>query len=161
VLPHGKVSFHVERTLTMRLTTPLDDVFKTRSHVRLLRALCALPEGVVVTGRDLARRASVSHPTASQVLDQLSDQGLVLVQRSVVANRYQANRRHTSAGQLESLFAWEGQLLKELIDYLGDGIRTRAPSVTRAYLFGSAPRADMRPSSDIDVAVLCPPRSHP
>jgi hypothetical protein len=37
----------------MRLDSPLDDVFQNRSHVRVLRALHHLPEGLAVSGETL------------------------------------------------------------------------------------------------------------
>jgi len=57
----------------MRLDRPLDDLFERGSHVRVLRALHELPDGFRTSARELARRASVSHPTASRVLAALLD----------------------------------------------------------------------------------------
>jgi predicted nucleotidyltransferase len=143
----------------MRFTTPLDDLFKTRSHPKVLRALYELPEGVAATGRDLARRAAVSHPTASNVLDHLAQQGIVQVRRSLVAYRYQLNPRHLAQEELERLFSWERSVRSDLIAFLGKQIRSLAPKGTSAYLFGSVTRTDMTLQSDLDVAVLCPPRA--
>jgi predicted nucleotidyltransferase len=143
----------------MRFTATLDDLFKTRSHPKVLRALYDLPEGVAATGRDLARRAAVSHPTASQVLDHLAQQGIVQVRKSSVAYRYQLNPRHVAQAELERLFSWERHVRSDLIAFLGEQIRSRVPKGTSAYLFGSVTRTDMTLQSDLDVAVLCPSRS--
>src|SRR2546425_694151 len=52
----------------MRLTARLDDVLVTRSHLRVLRALDSLPVGVPASGRQVARRAGISHTAASRAL---------------------------------------------------------------------------------------------
>src|SRR5256885_1988119 len=98
----------------MRLSTPLDDLFNTKSHAKVLRALVELPEGLASSGRDIARRAGVSHPTATHVLDHLSEQGVVHVRRSVGSYRYQLNRQHLAYPELERLFRWERQVLADL-----------------------------------------------
>jgi DNA-binding MarR family transcriptional regulator len=127
----------------MRLTTPLDDLFKTGSHVKVLRALHAFPEGAASSGRDLARRAGVSHPTAINVLEHLSEQGVVEVERSSNSYRYRLNGRHLLYSGLARLFAMESEALAGLVEFLADEIATRAGSVTAAYLYGSAARSDM------------------
>src|SRR5437867_13175613 len=88
----------------MRLDEPLDDIFATASHVRLLRALFALPHDVGRSGRDLARRAGVSHPRANQVLADLAAQGLVAVQRIPRTGLYRINRSLALVVPLRELF---------------------------------------------------------
>src|ERR1700694_1597145 len=99
----------------MRLEQPLDDVFASSSHVRVLRALFALPSGMGRSGRDLARRGSVSHPRANQVLADLSEQGLVEVQRLPRTDLYRLNRHHALAKPLGELFELEPKLKFELL----------------------------------------------
>jgi DNA-binding transcriptional ArsR family regulator len=136
----------------MRLDQPLDDVFATGSHVRVLRALVELPDGVTVSGRDIARRAGVSQPTAAEVLHALEDQGLLLVGRRPRAAYYRLNPEHVLAPLLSELFVRERQTRPELERGIADGL-SRLRDVEAAYLFGSAARGDMRPNSDIDVAI--------
>lgn len=137
----------------MRLTTPLDDIFSTGSHVRVLRALCNLrPKGLSVSGREIARRAGVSNPTAQSVLSSLSDQGLLLITRSLRVTFYRFNPNHVLAPVIAELFAHEETLLQRLRHDLGKAL-PRLSDVEGAYIFGSAARGEMRPDSDIDVAV--------
>src|SRR5680860_1614683 len=66
--PDGKNTFQMVRLITdrkgnypMRFDSPIDDLFLNRSHVRILRALLRLPEGLPASGREIARRAGVTH----------------------------------------------------------------------------------------------------
>src|SRR5438270_7058821 len=138
----------------MRLDQPLDDIFASASHVRLLRALFGLPSGIGRSGRDLARRAGVSHPRANQVLADLSEQGLVKVQRLPRTDLYRVNRHHALAEALGGLFELEAKLKFELISLLASELKARHLPVNEARIFGSAAQGAMAPSSDVDLAVV-------
>ena len=143
----------------MRLDQPLDDVFATRSHARILRALVRLPEGFPASAREIARRAGVAHPTALRVLASLLDQGVVFLSRAPRADLYRLNSDHVVTEQLVPLFEGETILRAELLALLRDRIEAKAPFVSAAFLFGSAAAESMRPDSDIDLAIVCP-RDH-
>jgi len=136
----------------MRLDGALDDLFATGSHVRVLRALAQLPEGLTVSGRDIARRAGVSQPTARQVLMSLDQQGLLVVGRRPHASFYRLNTEHVLAPLIRDMFTREAAVRDELEAEVASQI-AKLPGVSTAYLFGSAGRGDMRADSDIDVAV--------
>lgn len=139
----------------MRLQDPLDDVFRSPSYIRVLRALHRLPAGLPASAREIARRAGVSHPTASNALSSLAEQGVVTLARAPRASAFQLCRAHTIVEKLASLFEWEEGLQGELLDLLRTEIQRRARrTVTAAYLFGSAVEGAMTPESDIDVAVV-------
>jgi predicted nucleotidyltransferase len=137
----------------MRFTHPLDDVLASRSHVRILRALDELPDGLLVSARELARRSGLSHPTASSVLASLGRQGIVLARRAPRADAFELNRRHVFVEKLRPVFEWERQLFGEFTTFIGQAIK-RTPGVSAAYLFGSASRGEMTSTSDIDLAVV-------
>jgi MarR family/Nucleotidyltransferase domain len=140
----------------MKVREPLDDLIGGRSHVRVLRTLHGLPEGLVVSGRDLARRAGVSHPTATGILEKLAAQGVVAVRRTRAADYFELNRRHVACDPLRALFHWEEDLSSQLAAWLaGELTRCRVPA-TRAFIYGSAARGDMTPDSDLDLAVIAP-----
>jgi predicted nucleotidyltransferase len=141
----------------MRLDEPLDDLFQNRSHVRVLRALVALPRGIDASIREIARRAGVTHPTASAALESLRAQGLVVGRVTLVASEYRLNESHVLFTSLEALFRLEGRLRQDLFDYLAGEVRTRAPWVQEAFVFGSAAKGEMRPDSDLDVALITRP----
>ena len=138
----------------MHFDEPLDDIFASASHVRLLRALFALPSGMGRSGRDLARRAGVSHPRANQVLADLAEQGLVAKQRLPRTDLYRVNQRHALAGPLGKLFELEPKLKFELLSLVAKELKARRLPVKEARIFGSAARGAMAPRSDVDLALV-------
>ena len=71
-----------EEAPTLPAVLPLDEVFKTRSHVRVLRALALIAGRVNLTARDVARRTEISPPRAIVVLRELERAGVVCAGRS-------------------------------------------------------------------------------
>jgi predicted nucleotidyltransferase len=138
----------------MRLDQPFDDIFASASHVRVLRALFGLPSGMGRSGRDLARRAGVSHPRANQVLADLSEQGLVEVQRLPRTDLYRVNRLHALAEPLGELFELEPKLKLELLSLVASELKARHLPVREARIFGSAVRGAMARTSDVDLALV-------
>lgn len=153
--PSGKVPFHWEGTLSMRFDSPLDDIFASRSHVRVLRALLRLPEGFPASGRELARRAGVTHPTSIKALTVLVESGLVTASRGPAGDTYELSRDHLFAGQLADLYRSESGATQNLATFLRDELLALTPKVERATLFGSVVWGDSTPTSDIDLAVTC------
>jgi len=138
----------------MRLDEPLDDVFASASHIKLLRALFALPSEMGSSGRDLARRAGVSHPRANEVLADLAEQGLVAVQRLPRTDLYRLNRRHALAEPLGKLLKLEPKLKFEVLSLVARELKARKLPVKEARIFGSAARGAMAPGSDVDLALV-------
>jgi predicted nucleotidyltransferase len=138
----------------VRLDEPLNDIFASASHVKLLRALFGLPSDMGRSGRDLARRAGVSHPRANQVLGDLAEQGLVVVQRLPRTDLYRVNRHHALAESLGKLFELEPKLKFELVSLVSRELKARRLPVNEARIFGSAARGGMRPTSDVDLALV-------
>ena len=143
----------------MRLDEPLDDIFASATHVKVLRALCATPAEVGLSGRELARRAGVSHPRAGQVLAGLAAQGVVTVHRLPRTDLYRLNRHHALAGPLISLFELEPRLKFDLLTFIAKEIKRRRLPVTEARIFGSAARGTMSSTSDVDLALVTPSES--
>jgi predicted nucleotidyltransferase len=143
--------------LAMRFDRPLDDVLSTRGHVRVLRALHELPEGLTVSGRELARRAGVSHPTASRVLASLADSAFVKVRRTRAQDLYEAvpGSLDDFHSRIKQLFDAERDVFGELVTFLRETIESEAPSTRAAALYGSVVWGGMTPTSDIDLAVVC------
>jgi len=141
----------------MRLDTPLDDVLRARSHVQVLRTLHRLPPGITLSGREVARRSGISHPTATAALLSLGDLGIVRVRRAHRINSFEMNRDHVLADDLRRLFDREGGLRDDLVTFLRDRLERAGVPVLDAYLFGSAARGEMTVASDVDVALICRP----
>jgi predicted nucleotidyltransferase len=143
----------------MRLDQPLNDIFASGTHVKLLRALCTLPAGVTVSARDVARRAGVSHPRASTVLTRLADEGVATVQRLPRTDLYGLNREHVLVEVLIQVFLRESQFKFELLSFVARELKRRRLPITQARVFGSAARGDTTSTSDVDLALVAPRES--
>jgi len=141
----------------MRLDTPLDDLFLNRSHVRVLRALHRLPGGFSASGRELARRAGITHPTALKALALMVNIGVVKVNRDLVGDKYSLNHDHLFAANVATLFDSEAATETDVASFLREGLRALGPKVKTATLFGSAVWGESTPDSDIDISVSCSP----
>src|SRR3546814_87126 len=71
-------------------------------------------EGFVASGRELARRAGVTHPTALKALSLLVNIGLVTADRGLAGDAYDLNRNHLLAIHVASLFEAEAAIGVEL-----------------------------------------------
>jgi len=140
----------------MRFDSPLNDIFLNLSHTRTLRALHRLPEGLAVSGREIARRAGVTHPTALRALAVMVDAGLVTAGRSPAGDAYELNRNHFFADQIADLYRTETGITQELASFLAEDLLARTAKVEWATLFGSIAWGESTPTSDIDLAVSCP-----
>lgn len=139
----------------MRLDTPLDDIFLNRSHIRVLRALQGLPAGFGASGRELARRAGITHPTALKALNVLTDVGIVIARRGPGGDLYAYEPGHALGGHIAEIFHAEAQILLQLRSFLREKLLALTDKVIAATLFGSAVRGGSDPGSDIDLAVWC------
>lgn len=140
----------------MRLRSPLDAALATQGHVRVLRALDSLPQGLAVSVRDLARRAGLRHPRTSQILADLHQQGVTTAQRAGRADLYQLNRSHILYPTIHRLFQDEEASSDALITLLRSALARASRQVREAYLFGSVARGDSDVASDVDLAVVTP-----
>ena len=129
--------------------------------MKLLRAVFALPTDMGRSGRDLARRAGVSHPRAHEVLADLAEQGLVAVQRLPRTDLYRLNRQHVLTERLGTLFEVESKLKFELLALVARELKVRRLPIEEARIFGSAARGEMTPTSDVDLAVVTSRESVP
>lgn len=86
------------------------------------------------------------------VLDRLSDQGIVTRERVGAANLYALNRRHLAASHIEAL----AQLRAELFQRITQEVESWKSPAEYIAIFGSAARGDMRPDSDIDLLIVRP-----
>lgn len=140
----------------MKLDKPLDDILGTGGHLKVLRALFALPEGVPFSGREIARRAELAPHRTSAILSDFADSGLVLVSRAPRLALHQLNRRHAASEALGRLLQWEAHLKDQLVAEIRDGLSRLTPGIEAAVLFGSIAWGEMTAGSDVDLLVLAP-----
>lgn len=138
----------------MDFTRSLESLLGKRSRVLVLRALLAVPEGIGLSGREVARRTGISHPTASSTLEELASEGAVLVRRTNGSASYSLNHDHTFVRQVIPLFEWENSLRDELSSFLSEEVRRYLLNIELAILFGSAVTAEVTTGSDIDLLIV-------
>jgi predicted nucleotidyltransferase len=102
-----------------------------------------------VTVRALARHSGVSAQTALNLVDELSQVGLVRTERMGGLIMVALNRGHILAEPLFALAKTRGRLIERLSEELAEW-----PGLAAAWLFGSAARGDGDRLSDIDLLLV-------
>lgn len=143
----------------MDLAKPLNGVLGRRGALEVMRALVSLPEGLSVSGRDLARRSSVSHPTVLSVAADLYQQGMLSVARQPKRDAYSLNRTHILSKKMVDLFSWEESLPEQVRAIVAQEIKRLVPSTRLALLYGSPAGETATATSDIDLFLLVPKSS--
>jgi hypothetical protein len=141
----------------MRFDRPLDDAFRSGTHVKVLRVLALPPPNYNLSGRDVARRAGISHPRVSKVLTDLARQGLVSTWRGSGYALHELSADHVLARPLRRLFEAEQELPEHLLSFLSKGVAQRGQYVRAALLYGPAASGDISLDGVINLAVLCAP----
>jgi DNA-binding transcriptional ArsR family regulator len=141
----------------MRFDQPLDDALGALSLVKILRTLVLAPAELNLTGREVARRAGISHPQASRSLRNLAGQGLVVERRFGTYALYEFNRRHILARPLQMLFEFEETVGEELFTFLRRAVADRRSHLRAAVLFGDVVWGRQDRTGDLELAVLCAP----
>ena len=142
----------------MRAQTALDDIIASRGHLRILRAADAVPAGLEVSARDLARRAGLAHSRVLRILSDLAGGRILTVHRVGRSDLYQINRKHVLYTPLHALFAREARLTGDLAELFRKRLRS-IDWIAEAYIFGSVARGDARAESDVDLAIVAPAMS--
>jgi predicted nucleotidyltransferase len=114
---------------------------------QLFAALVQLERPVTV--RALARYAGVSPQGSLSIVNELSQAGLVFAERAGRSLLVSLNRDHIAAEPLSTLVMLRGRLIDRLRAELGTW-----PSLSGAWLFGSAARGDGGSDSDIDLLLV-------
>lgn len=121
-----------------------------RSSVETLRCLYADRKGL--SGREVARRAGLSHPSVHGVLGELEREGIVLRRRVPPTHIFSLNEKHWFfTAVLEGLFESEARWRDDLEGLLVKGAPGAAASLI---VFGSLAEGGLRPASDVDVLAL-------
>jgi hypothetical protein len=111
-----------------------------------------------MTGRELQRVIGHgSHQGIRNAADRLAEQGVVSRRSAGNAYLYELNRDHVAASWIEGLASLPAQVL----DHLRDAIRRWEHPPTLVALFGSVPRGEATPESDLDLLVVRPADCEP
>jgi len=134
----------------MRSTITAEDVFGNRSRVRVLRILRGV--GVPLNTSQIARRAGLTHPAASEALRRLATMGLVSSSPAGRATVHWLVRDNLYVqSMVEPMFAAEESMPDTVAANLRETLEAVAVS---AILFGSYARGDQEIGSDVDVLIV-------
>lgn len=132
------------------LRNPMETIFRTPSHISVLRVLFQLKDGI--SGRETARRAGINDRTARLALQHLELLNLVYFRGSSRTRLYFLNRKHMFHQLfLKPLFSGEGKYINEIIGELKKGLKGKC---TWAGIFGSVALRKDTSESDLDVLIL-------
>lgn len=121
-----------------------------RSSVETLRCLYADRKGI--SGREVARRSGLSHPSVHRVLGEMEREGIVIRRVAPPTHLFSLNEKHWFVSTaLKGLFESEGRWKDDLEGLIVKGAPAAAASVV---VFGSLVEGGFRTASDIDVLAL-------
>lgn len=128
----------------------LNAVLGQRSKLEALR--CLWNGRQELSGREIARRAGLSHFAIHKALADLVAAGVVERRAVPPTHLFQLNRKHWIVDDiLVPMFDKEAAWLEALERELKHGL---PPNVATLAMFGSAGKGAMAPGSDIDILVL-------
>lgn len=115
-----------------------------------LRSLYADPKGL--SGREIARRSGLSHPSVHRALGELEREGIVLRRLAPPTHLFSLNEKHWFVSTaLKGLFESERRWRDDLEGLIVKGAPAAAASLV---VFGSMVEGGFRPESDVDVLAL-------
>jgi len=127
-------------------------VLGRRSYLETLRCLTSSQESL--SGREIARRAGLTHTVVQQALEMLEREGLTRRQFAAPAHLFSLNRRHWAAVKVFiPLFASEKTWREHLAEVLF-GPKGGPAWFVSSVLYGSAARGKLDRGSDIDVLLV-------
>lgn len=128
----------------------LNGLLGARSRIEALR--CLFSAAGELTGREIARRAGLTHPVMLKTLRELEAAGVVSRESAPPAYQYKLNRTHWVVSEmLDPLFRKERDWMDHLIRFLVKGVPGHVVSLA---LFGSVPQGRSGTRSDIDLLVI-------
>lgn len=131
---------------------PLNAIFASEGHVRVLRAL--LTHGGALSPPEIARRVGMSAPGTRQVLNSLVESGVVVEKGLGRYKQYQVRHEDPLVPTLESAFAAEADRYDAFLEGIREAAASGSPEPRAVWLYGSTARGEDRVDSDVDVAVV-------
>ena len=129
---------------------PMQEIFSAPSYIAILRVLNQITQGI--SGRELARRASINDRTCRLALGRLEQLGLVENLGIGKIKLFRLNRKNYFAEKvLPSLFIGEVSFLGALIEKLQEALKGNCKW---ACVYGSVAKKMDVETSDLDVLVV-------
>lgn len=133
----------------MKLYNLLDDIFSSKSKVRILRLLFKYQEREF-TEREIARHISMSQNTVNKTLIDLKSTNVLSYRKIGRANVYIVNKNSALFSFLQDIFEGESKIREEMIKELKNATK---PFIS-CILFGSFAKGTERYDSDLDLLVI-------
>lgn len=134
----------------MVIHRPFDEVFRSWSHVAVLRTLLDTTTGR--TGNEVARMSGMQPRSALKALTSLEELGIVRRQRGGRDHIFTLNRDHFLVkNAISVLYQSERQFEAETYSGLSNVLRSKTVSVT---VFGSTARHEETALSDLDICCI-------
>ncbi len=129
---------------------PMQEIFSAPSHIAILRVLSQITQGI--SGRELARRASINDRTCRLALGRLEQFGIVENLGTGKIKLFRLNRKNYFAKTvLPPLFTGEVSFLGSLIEKLQEALKDKC---AWACIYGSVAKKIDVESSDLDLLVI-------
>lgn len=133
----------------MKLHHSLDDIFGSKSKVRVLRLLFRYPEREF-TEREIAKMIGMSQNTVNITLAELRKTNILTFRRIGRANTYLVNRKSVLFPFLENIFEGEKNIKNDMIKKLKSATRPFLSCI----LFGSFAQDTEDHGSDLDLIII-------
>ena len=128
----------------------LDELFRTWSHVAVLRALLDTAQGF--TGNEVARVSGMDPTAALKALTRLEELGVIRRQRGGRDHLFTLNRGHYLVKRaIIPLYTVEQRYFEEIKSTIAGGVDRYPLSVI---LFGSVARGEETSQSDLDICLI-------
>ena len=136
--------------IRMVINRVLDEVFRSWSHVAVLRALIDTKTGF--TGNETARVSGMHPRSALKALTQLEELGIVIRQRGGRDHLFTLNRKHFLVTNIVlPVYQKENLFRSEIINEIASVLKKR---VLSGVIFGSVARKEENPQSDFDICCI-------
>lgn len=134
----------------MVLHRPFDEVFRSWSHVAVLRTLLDTTTGR--TGNEIARMSGMQPRSALKALSSLEELGIVRRQRGGRDHIFTLNRDHFLVkNAVSALYQSERRFEEEIYSFLSSLLKGKTVAVT---VFGSTARHEETSLSDLDICCI-------
>jgi predicted nucleotidyltransferase len=133
----------------MKLNHLLDDIFGSKSKVRILRLLYKYPEGEF-TEREIARMIGMSQNTVNLALSDLRKTNSLSYRKIGRANTYIVNKKSILFPFLKNIFGGEKKIREDMIKRL----KVATSPFISCILFGSFAQNTESYDSDLDLLVI-------
>lgn len=136
----------------MLLHTYLEEIFGSKSKVKILRTLFKHPSKIF-TGRELSELTpDTSKSAVAEAINDLEAMNLVKIEHHGQSNLITLNEGSRIYGMLKNVFKEESETFNKFIENLTTGVIPK--QIISIAIFGSVAEGTEKPNSDIDILFI-------